>query len=420
MSAHPALVAHCAQFPKHSLTLAEGVHGFVGYAASNVYVIEGADSLAVIDTTESTAAATNILADLRKLTDKPVETIVYTHSHRDHISGASVFAGEDDPEIIAWHGFSSDIVGDLKGPGQAMLDRTRKQFGFGLSFPEERVNIGCGPGDRPVQGMGAGHLAPGTLIDAPRSTMKLAGRTVDLIHAPGETPDHLQIWMPGLRLLISGDNYYHSFPNLYPIRGSRYRDFDAWADSLDTMLALEPEILAPGHTLPVTGADAIRERLTDYRDAIRFVIEATADAMNAGQSPDEIASALRLPDNLAGKPWLQEHYGRLDWAVRAYAAGTVGWFDANPTNLGRLGPRAEADRIIALAGGAEAVLDAARASDDPQWSLELVDRLIATDAHVAEARTIKIDAMRVLADRQINATARNFYLVSAADLEATA
>ena len=91
MNAHPDLIAHSAQFPRRHMELAEGVHGFVGYAASNVYVLEGPDSLVVIDTTESTAAATNILVDLRKKTQKLIETILYTHSHRDHISGTSVF-----------------------------------------------------------------------------------------------------------------------------------------------------------------------------------------------------------------------------------------------------------------------------------------------------------------------------------------
>ncbi len=419
MSAHPALIAHSAQFPRSHVTLADGVHGFIGYAASNMYVLEGPDSLVVVDTTESTGAATNVLADLRKVTQKPVETIFYTHSHRDHISGASVFAQGHDPDIMAWHGFQSDIVGDVAGPAKAMLDRTRKQFGFGLAFPEERVNLGCGPGDRPVEGMGAGHIPPKTLISAARTDAVFAGHRVELVHAPGETADHLVVWMPDKKLLISGDNYYHSFPNLYPIRGSVYRDFAAWADTLDWMLTLNAEVLAPGHTLPVIGTDNIRERVADVRDAIRFVMTATADALNAGHSIEEAAAMIALPPELAEKPWLQEFYGRVSWAVRAYAVGTLGWFDGNPTQIDRLPPETEARNVIALAGGASAVLKAAQSTDDPQWALELVDRLIAADMETAQAKTLKISAMRTLADRTLNATARNFYLVSAKDLEDT-
>ena len=236
---------------------------------------------------------------------------------------------------------------------------------------------------------------------------------------PGETPDHMLVWLPDQQLLFSADNYYHAFPNLYPIRGSAYRDFGLWADNLDAMRALEPKVLAPGHSQPLFGREKISQRLQDYSAAIRFVIETTVNGLNAGQSPDEIVEGLTLPDHLAHKPYLREFYGRLDWSVRAYAAGTIGWFDGNPTNLGRLSPKEEANRMIALAGGADAILDAANRSDDPQWTLELSDRLIAAQHHLEQAKTLKARALRRLADQQINATARNYYLVSANDLEAS-
>ncbi|MDJ0627005.1 MAG: alkyl/aryl-sulfatase [Rhodobacter sp.] len=418
MTAHPDLVAHAGQFPKRFADLAPGIWSAVGFAASNVYVIEGPDSLAVIDTTESTGAAQAILAELRARTAKPVGQIVYTHSHRDHISGAAVFAEGGAPEIIASHRFASDIVGDRGGPQKALRDRTRRQFGFGLDFPGERVNLGCGPGDRPVEGMGAGHLPPTRWITEDRVQASLAGRTADLIHAPGETPDHLIVWLPDRRILFSGDNFYHAFPNLYAIRGTPYRDFAAWADTLDRMLRMAPEVLAPGHTLPIVGAAAIAERLTDYRDAIRFVVEATAAGLNAGRTPDELAAELRLPGRLAGKPWLQEFYGRFAWSVRAYAAGTLGWFDGNPTDLGRLPPAEEARKVIALAGGGDAVLAAAEAADDPQWAMELADRLIAAQDQVQAALRVKVRALRIRAEAEVNATARNYYLSCARELEA--
>ena len=86
MMAHPDLVAHSAQFEKSVIELAPGAWTAVGFAASNVHMIEGADTVTIIDTTESTAAAENILTEFRKLSDKPVGRIIYTHSHRDHIS----------------------------------------------------------------------------------------------------------------------------------------------------------------------------------------------------------------------------------------------------------------------------------------------------------------------------------------------
>lgn len=66
MPAHPNLVAQNAQFEKKIHTLAAGVYSAVGYAASNVHFLVGQAGVVVIDTTETTQAAQNILADFRK------------------------------------------------------------------------------------------------------------------------------------------------------------------------------------------------------------------------------------------------------------------------------------------------------------------------------------------------------------------
>jgi len=328
LDVHPDLTAHNSQFPRSHMRLGRSVHGFVGYAASNVY-----------------------------------------------------------------------------------------QFRIGLSFPAERVNLGCGPGDRPTEGLGAGHLAPTMLIHDPATQAQLAGMPVQLLHIPGETPDHMLIWMPDDGLLISGDNFYHAFPNLSPLRGTPYRDFGLWASGLDQMAALSPRILCPGHTLPVTGEAAIAERLQTTAAAIRHVMQSTEQGLMDGRPLDQIAAEAALPEALATLPWLAPLYGRLDWAVRAYAAGTLGWFDGAPVNIGRMPPRDEAARFVALAGGVEAVRQAAQNSDDPQWALELAERLHLLGAPV---HSLRITALRALAEAQINPTARNYYLTAAKAIEATA
>ena len=230
------------------------------------------------------------------------------------------------------------------------------------------------------------------------------------------------VWLAAQKTLFCGDNFYHAFPNLYAIRGTPYRDFDSWADTMDQLLDYAPEVLAPGHTQPVIGAEAIRTALTDYRDAIRHVVAETAKGMNAGLDPATIASNLKLPEHLAGKPYLQPFYGDVGYASRAYFAGTLGWFDGNPTRLGELPPAAEAAKIIALAGGADAVLAAAHealTTGEMQWAMELADRLIAVDTEADAAKTIKITALRSLADQTLNAPTRNYYLLSSRELEET-
>lgn len=410
------------QFPRKIHKVAENVYTATGYSAANAAMIIGDDGLIIIDTTESTGAAKLILAEFRKITDLPVKTIVYTHGHRDHISGAEVFAENNKPQIIARSNFTNDLGPATKkvSPGAALMARTKRQFGIGLSFPDERINIGVGPGDRIVEGMGAGFVPATETYSTERHTINSCGITLELCAAPGETPDQMVVWYAAEKMLFCADNFYHSFPNLYAIRGTAYRDFNSWADTVDLMLTFDAEKMLTGHTLPVIGAAEIKERLTDYRDAIGSVISQTVEHMNAGRTPDEIAHLVRLPDTLINKPWLQEFYGRVAYAARAYFAGTLGWFDGNPTTLQPLAPKDRSQRFAKLAGGAEALwknLDAAVAGDDLQWALELADHLITLENRPADAKRIKADVLTTLADREVNAPTRNYYLLYANELK---
>jgi len=420
---HPELKAHPAYFEKEVVQLADNVYQAFGFAASNVYMIIGDDGLIIVDTSETTVAAENILAEFRKITDLPIKTIILTHSHRDHVSGASVFAEGGNPEILASTGFSEDslfVASNHPQPVKAMQVRTKRQFGIGLSYPNEIIGIGVGPGARPLKGMGAGALPPTRCIGDEGEKLSVHGIDLELVHAPGETPDHIVVWYADKKVLICGDNFYRSFPNLYPPRGTAYRDFDSWADTMDLLMGFGPEVLGPGHTKAVFGAEKIKSDLTDYRDAIRHIVDETRNGMDAGLTIDELAHRVKLPDHLAEKPHLREYYGRVDFSVRAYFVGTMGWFDGNPTSLSPLSPKAEAKRFIELAGGNAAVLAAAQKAlkdGDFQWALQLIDRLLNVEYDVANVKRLKAEALRAHAVAQINCPTRHYYIQYAKELE---
>lgn len=420
---HPELKDHPAYFKKEIVQLADNVYQAFGFAASNVYMIIGDDGLIIVDTSETTAAAENILAEFRKISDLPITTIILTHSHRDHVSGASVFAQGGNPEVLASTRYSEDslfVASDHPQPVKAMQVRTKRQFGIGLSYPDEIVGIGVGPGDRPLKGMGAGALPPTQRIGDEGAKLHINGIDLELVRAPGETPDHIVVWYPEKKVLISGDNFYRSFPNLYPPRGSAYRDFDTWADTIDLLMSFGPEVLGPGHTRAVFGAEAIKASLSDYRDAIRHIVDETRNGMDAGLTIDELAHRVKLPPHLAEKPHLREYYGRVDFSVRAYFVGTMGWFDGNPTSLAPLSPQDEAERFIEISGGALAVFEAvdkAFGKDEFQWALQLVDRLIQADQGKEKALLLKAQILRAHAVSQINCPTRHYYIQCAKEIE---
>ena len=56
-----------------------------------------------------------------------------------------------------------------------------------------------------------------------RLKVTLAGIDLELVHAPGETPDQLNVWWGKEKVLFPADNIYKAFPNLYAVRGTTTR-----------------------------------------------------------------------------------------------------------------------------------------------------------------------------------------------------
>jgi alkyl sulfatase BDS1-like metallo-beta-lactamase superfamily hydrolase len=417
--ANADLAAHSEEFERGVVTVTDGVHVAIGYGLANAILIEGKDGVIIVDTMESAEAARPVKAAFDKISSKPVKAIIYTHNHADHVFGAGVMAGDDTPEVYSHAStlYYLDRVVNVIRP--IVFKRAMRQFGTLL--PEGGViNAGIGPQLINDASTTPALIRPNRTFAGEKTSLEAAGVRIDLIHAPGETPDQILVWLPDKKVLMPGDNYYKSFPNLYAIRGTAYRDVTEWVRSLDKMRDLRPEFLVPSHTRPITGAQKIFGVLTDYRDAIQYVHDQTVRAMNEGLTPDAIVERVKLPPHLAAKPYLQEYYGRVDWSVRAIFAGYLGWFGGNATDLMPLDREGRARRFSALAGGREALLERARAAaegGDHAWALELSDHLLALDPSGDEALGIRAAALRALGEMQISANGRSYYLTQALETE---
>lgn len=417
-----------SEFREDIVRVASHVYTAVGYTVSNVSMIVGDDGIIIVDTGISPLHAQRILTEFRKISDKPVRAIIFTHGHPDHINGARVFVGNDKPDIWARSNFGSEAhawasIG-LKDPQPVQAS------GRNLP-PEKRINNGVAPAmyinqaaaGQPIPGgvaadtqqMGiirSDAVKPTKTFSGERQDLTVAGVQIVLTAAPGETEDALYVWLPGERVLFAGDNFYKAFPNLYPLRGAQ-RSAQDWANSIDKMLQEDPNAVVPGHTRPVLGNKASVTALQDYRDGIRYVFAKTIEGMNQKKTPDELAASIKLPPALASSEYLQEYYGTVAFSVRSIYSQAVGWFDGNASNIARLAPREEAVRLAALAGGESALLhkaQAALASGDSQWAAQLADALIALDKNSNEPKLLKAAALEALAENTDNAPSRNYYL----------
>jgi alkyl sulfatase BDS1-like metallo-beta-lactamase superfamily hydrolase len=237
--------------------------------------------------------------------------------------------------------------------------------------------------------------------------------------APGETEDQIFVWNEEHRVLFCGDNYYGCWPNLYAIRGGQYRDIAGWIDSLDRIREYPAEALLPGHTHPILGRAAVADVLSNFRDALDFVLTETLACMDRGLGIEAAVDAVRLPEKYRELPYLQEFYGTVSWSVRGIYTAYLGWFDGNPTNLNPLPPQRRAEKTIAQMGGDAAVAGAvnrALQSGDWQWALELADLVLAVAPDRADLRRAKAAALMALARQETSANGRHYYITCAKEL----
>src|SRR5262245_57292014 len=405
------LRAQSDEFRKEVIKVTDGVYVAVGYSASNVTLIQGGGGSIIVDTGSDPPAAREVRTAFGNLLDAPVRAIIYTHGHPDHTGGAAALAANDKPDIYS-HQLLVDGTPDIvRGPREG-----GDQFGMALPdslYINGGVQMQFGRVTPPTR---EGYVAPTRTFSGDQSSLTIAGVRLQLLHTPGETRENIAVWLPDQRVLMPGDDFYRAFPNLSPIRGTRLRPPEVWMASLQKMMDLGAELLVPGHTRPIRGADAVRAALTAYRDGIKSVLEQTIDGIRKGERPDELVQRVKLPPQLADNPYLQEYYGSVAWSVRAIYSDYVGWFDGNATSMFPLPEKDRAARILGLIGGAGPVLARARdalAARACQWTAELAYYVLAVDGANLDAKRIKARALTELGERQINATARNYYLSAA-------
>ena len=180
---------------------------------------------------------------------------------------------------------------------------------------------------------------------------------LELVAAPGETADQLYIWLPEQRLLFAGDNVFHTWPNVYPLRGTN-RSIRDWIASLDKMIQQGPELLVPGHGNPVT--ENVVEQLTNRRDAMQWVYDRTIEGAKSFMTPDELVEYVTLPERFASLDYLADYYGSVWGTVRQIYAQELGWFDGDPLNLHRKSPVEQSQRMADWLGGVDRMLEMAR------------------------------------------------------------
>lgn len=353
---------------------------FLAYANSNVYRVVTPEGDVVIDA-GLVMQAPEQKRQLDAVSEGPVRKLVLTHSHGDHVGGTGLWQAEG-AEVVAqrhfrWRNLDQVRLTPFRGRRSSILWAGMTPEG---TPPYEAIDVDV-------------------VVDAAHS-FELGGLTFELLWTPGgEGPDALSVFIPEKNAIFTGDLLGPSeatFPNLFTLRGENLREPVPMIESIDRVLALEPELLLPGHFEPVRGREEIRDLLTKTRDAVAYVHDATVAGMNQGTPLLELMRTVELPPELA----VSQQYGRVPWGVRAIWEGYTGWFRyESTTELYEVPAASVHPELVEMAGGPEAVAKRALArveAGEPLEALHLVDIAAAAapnDRAVLEARLAALGAM---------------------------
>ncbi|MEU4030602.1 alkyl/aryl-sulfatase [Streptomyces anulatus] len=405
----------------------EGIYQVRGLDLSNVTFVEGTAGVVVIDpllSVETAAAALALYREHRG--ERPVTGVVYTHSHVDHFAGVKGVTTQEDVDagrvpVLAPEGFTEHAVAENVYAGTAMARRAAYMYGAALARgPQGQVGAGLGQ-----------TTATGTVsLIAPTLDVTTTGQeeTVDGVRmvfqmAPDtEAPSEMLIHFPDLRALCTAEDATHTLHNLLTLRGAVVRDPHNWSQYLTETIDLfgdTTDVAFASHHWPTWGQDRIKHFLSVQRDLYGYLHDQTLRLINKGWTGTEIAEHLQLPPALEKEWSTHGYYGSVSHNLKAIYQRYMGWFDGNPAHLWQHTPVEAGKRYVEFMGGADTVVEKARASfeaGDLRWAAEVLNHVIFAQPDHTAARELLADTYEQLGYGAENGTWRNFYLSGTTEL----
>jgi alkyl sulfatase BDS1-like metallo-beta-lactamase superfamily hydrolase len=358
----------------------------------------------------------------RHVSSKPVVALFYDHAH--YAKGARTLLDGDNAMIVA-HPDSNRIVqqsGFLANPYIPELLPAldgRANIHFATDLPAKGPDAKLGGASLDLGKKSA--WMPATKVLADGETITIDGLDIQAFHAVTDTEDSLTFWFPQQKMIV--DNVlWPTVPNLYTLRGDRYRDPVLWIDGLKKIRDLEPEIelCVGGGSKALVGKETIREAANAVIDASAFIYDQSIRLTNLGVRQQELRHQIAIPANLLKHPYVNEAYGQFDTWPEAIPVRSHGWFSGHAEDIHSLPRVVESKKWIALAGGEQAVLKAARAAMKKKeylWAKDLIVRLYDVAPANKTYRQLLADNFRALGQYSPGSIVRRFYIAAARSLE---
>jgi glyoxylase-like metal-dependent hydrolase (beta-lactamase superfamily II) len=224
-----------------------------------------AHGVAVVDTSNSPMHARDLLFEIRRRTDLPIQYVINTSSAADHMLGNEVFTDEQ-ATLISTRAAQTEMF-EYR---QELFDREHREQGFRLQAR-----------------MRGFHVTPSTKTFDEKMTLNMGDqeiRITSLIRS-GTSPDEAVVYLPSAKTLFLGELYDNKY---FPRVGSR--DVHRWIEVLRQVEGWDVDTYVPGH-----GAPGSKKDLVDFRKFLEWLVAQVDMRLKQGQTPEQVQRSLWLP-----------------------------------------------------------------------------------------------------------------------------
>jgi glyoxylase-like metal-dependent hydrolase (beta-lactamase superfamily II) len=242
-----------AQAPALTLKKVKDNIYFVEGGGGNSSIIIGQNGVIVIDVKTTVGAGKGVIDEVTKLTNKPITTVILTHSDADHVNGLPAF-----PKGITIIAHEND----KKEMEQAIANRAR-------NAPSE-------------------DYLPTKIVTGTRENDTIDGVKMTLIHvANAHTSGDLAVYLPEEKTVITGDLLGNGDPLIHLNKNG---SSEGWIRFISALLQLDADTYVRGHADPATKAqvEANLKNAQDKRARIAALVK-------EGKSLDQVKDALGEP-----------------------------------------------------------------------------------------------------------------------------
>jgi glyoxylase-like metal-dependent hydrolase (beta-lactamase superfamily II) len=236
--------------------LAPGVFALTAEGDPNSGVVIGDDSVLVIDARATPVMAQELVAHIRKVTDKPIRHVLLTHYHAVRVLGTA--GCEERVNVIA-----SDVTrGMIVERGAQDMESEIQRFPR-LFRARETI-----PG-----------LTWPNVVFHKQMTLWLGSREVQIIHAGrGHTRGDTIAWLPKERVLFSGDLVEYGAT---PYCGDAH--FTDWPGTLERVASFAAQALVPGRGEALTTPEKVGQGIAETRSFLQDVFRIAREGAAADQ-----------------------------------------------------------------------------------------------------------------------------------------